>query len=176
MSLLIVAGLRIGEARRLSPDDIDWTEGVLTIRGTKFGKSRLVPLHTSSVMALAEYGRHRDQCLAGRPARTFFISDRGTPLNSSVIYHTFHRLSRQTGLRAPGASHGPRLHDCRHRFALKTLAAWYRNDEDVEQRLPVLSTYLGHVSVNDTYWYLTACPELMGEATRRLERRWKEVR
>ncbi|MBI4266237.1 MAG: tyrosine-type recombinase/integrase [Acidobacteria bacterium] len=175
LSLLIVAGLRISEARRLCPDDIDWTEGVLTIRGTKFGKSRLVPLHTSSVTALADYGRHRDQFLAGRTATRFFISDRGTPLNSTVINQTFCRVSRQAGLRAPGAGHGPRLHDCRHRFALKTLAAWYRNDEDVEQHLPILSTYLGHVSVSDTYWYLTACPELLGEVTRRLERRWKEV-
>jgi integrase/recombinase XerD len=175
LSLLIVAGLRISEARRLSAHDIDWTDGVLTIRGTKFGKSRLVPLHPSSLAALADYAQRRDRLLAGRMASSFFISDRGKPLNPSVIYRTFYRVSRQAGLRAPGASHGPRLHDFRHRCALRTLVEWYRAGEDVERRLPVLSTYLGHVSVSDTYWYLTACPELLGQATMRLERRWQEV-
>jgi integrase/recombinase XerD len=175
LSLLIVTGLRISEARHLSPDDIDWTEGVLTIRGTKFGKSRLVPLHPSSLAALADYARRRAQLLDGRTAAGFFISDRGKPLHPSVIYQTFYRLSRQTGLRSPGVSHGPRLHDFRHRFALRTLVQWYRAGEDVERRLPLLSTYLGHVRVSDTYWYVTACPELLGQATARLERRWQEA-
>ncbi len=175
LSLLIVAGLRISEARRLSSDDIDWAEGVLTIRGTKFGKSRLVPLHASSLAALADYARRRDQLLKGQAASSFFISDRGNPLHPNVIYQTFYRLSRQVGLRTPGASHGPRLHDFRHRFALRTLVEWYRAGQDVERHLPLLSTYLGHVSVSDTYWYLTACPELLGQATRRLEQRWEEA-
>jgi integrase len=122
LSLLIVTGLRISEARHLSPDDIDWTEGVLTIRRTKFGKSRLVPLHPSGLAALADYARRRDQLLDGRTATCFFISDRGKPLHPNVIYQTFYRLSWQTGLRSPGASDGPRLHDFRHRFALRTLA------------------------------------------------------
>lgn len=175
LSLLIVTGLRISEARHLSPDDIDWTEGVLTIRGTKFGKSRLVPLHPSSLAALADYARRRDQLLDGRSAICFFISDRGKPLHPNVIYQTFYRVSREAGLRSPGASHGPRLHDFRHRFALRTLVQWYRAGLDVERRLPLLSTYLGHVRVSDTYWYLTACPELLGHATARLERRWQEA-
>jgi len=175
LSLLIVTGLRISETRRLSPDDIDWAEGILTIRGTKFGKSRLVPLHPSSLAALAEYARRRDRLLDGRTVSGFFISDRGKPLDPSMVYQTFYRLSRQAGLRAPGASRGPRLHDFRHRFALKTLVQWYRSGADVERRLPLLSTYLGHVRVSDTYWYLTACPELLGQATTRLERRWQEA-
>lgn len=172
LGLLVVSGLRISEARRLGSDDIDWTEGVLTIRGTKFGKSRLVPLHASSLAALAAYARRREPLLAGRPARCFFISDRGKPLYPTVVYQTFYRLSRQVGLRGPHASHGPRLHDFRHRFAVQTLVQWYRSGQDVERRLPVLSTYLGHVRISDTYWYLTACPELMGLATARLEQRW----
>jgi integrase len=135
-----------------------------------------VPLHASSVAALAEYARRREQLLQGRTASTFFISDRGKPLHPHVIYQTFYRLSRQVGLRAPGASRGPRLHDFRHRLALTTVMAWYRADQDVERQLPVLSTYLGHVSVSDTYWYLTACPELLCHVTRRLERRWGETR
>ncbi len=91
-----------------------------------------------------------------------------------MVYQTFYRLSRQIGLRGPHAHHGPRLHDFRHRFAMHTLVQWSRSGQDVERRLPVLSTYLGHVRVSDTYWYLTACPELMGLATTRLERRWEE--
>lgn len=135
---------------------------------------QIVPLHPSSLAALADYARRRDRLLAGRPARCFFISDRGKPLDPMVIYQTFYRLSRQIGLRGPDASRGPRLHDFRHRFAVQTLVQWYRSGQEVERRLPLLSTYLGHVRVSDTYWYLTACPELMGLATTRLERRWEE--
>jgi hypothetical protein len=89
------------------------------------------------------------------------------------MYLTFYRLSRQIGLRGPSASHGPRLHDMRHRFALKTLLRWYRSGREIEPRLPTLSTYLGHVNVANTYWYLSACPELMGAAVKRLERHWE---
>jgi integrase len=89
------------------------------------------------------------------------------------VHRTFYKLSRQIGLRGPQASHGPRLHDFRHRFAVETLLEWYRSGNDVERRLPVLSTYLGHVDVRDTYWYLTVCPELMGLAVKRLERHWE---
>jgi len=174
LGLLAVTGLRISEALRLQPADVDWAEGVLTIHGTKFGKSRLVPLHASSLTVLAEYARRRDRFRAGRPIPRFFISDRGRPLEVSAVRRTFHELSRQTGLRGPQASHGPRLHDFRHRFAVQTLMQWYRSGQDVERRLPVLSTYLGHGHVRDTYWYLTACPELMGLATTRLEQRWEE--
>jgi integrase/recombinase XerD len=174
LGLLAVTGLRISEALRLQPADVDWAEEALTIHGTKFGKSRLVPLHASSLTVLAEYARRRDRFLAGRPTPRFFISARGRPLEVSAVRRTFYELSRQTGLRGPQASHGPRLHDFRHRFAVQTLMQWYRSGQDVERRLPVLSTYLGHGHVRDTYWYLTACPELMGLATTRLERRWEE--
>jgi integrase/recombinase XerD len=173
LGLLSVTGLRISEARNLQSEDVDLEEGVLTIRGTKFGKSRLVPIHTSTRKVLSAYASRRDVFLAGRPASHFFVSKRGTRLDGARIRHTFYDLSRQTGLRDASASHGPRLHDFRHRFAVQTLVQWYRSGQDVERRLPILSTYLGHVHVADTYWYLTACPELMGLAVKRLEKRWE---
>lgn len=174
LGLLSVTGMRIGEAIRLQLDDVNLQECLLTIRGTKFGKSRLIPIHRSTQEVLEQYRLRREACLEGRRAATFFITPRGNPLDTGDIHRTFYRLSRQIGLRAEGASHGPRLHDFRHRFAVQTLLRWYRSGEDIERRLPVLSTYLGHVHVADTYWYLSACPELMGLAVARLEQCWEE--
>jgi integrase/recombinase XerD len=173
LGLLVVSGMRIGEAIRLKLEDVDLSEGVLTIRGTKFGKSRLIPLHVSTQQILADYKVRRDDFLAGHPALYFFVNQRGNHLDIGDVHRTFYKLSRQVGLRGPDSSKGPRLHDFRHRFAVQTLLQWYRAGEDVECRLPILSTYLGHVHVSDTYWYLTACPELMGLAVKRLERRWE---
>ena len=164
----------MGEAIRLKAEDVALPDGVLTIRGTKFGKSRLVPIHPSTQAVLEQYRVRREHFLAGHVASTFFITGRGNHLDIGDIHRTFYRLSRQIGLRGEVASHGPRLHDFRHRFAVQTLLRWYRSGEDVERRLPVLSTYLGHVHVADTYWYLSACPELMGLAVARLEQRWEE--
>jgi len=175
LGLLSVAGLRVGEAIRLMDADVDLQEGLLTIRGTKFGKSRLVPIHSSTLEVLQQYRAHREPFLAGHAASAFFITGRGHHLDIGDVHRTFYRLSRQVGLRGATASHGPRLHDFRHRFAVQTLLRWYRSGEDVERRLPVLSTYLGHAHVADTYWYLSACPELMGLAVGRLERRWGEL-
>jgi integrase len=104
----------------------------------------------------------------------FFVNSHGNHLDKGEIHRTFYRLSRHVGLRGANASRGPRLHDLRHRFAIETLLHWYRTGGDVERRLPVLSTYLGHVHIADTYWYLSACPELMGLAVGRLEQRWEE--
>ena len=173
LGLLAVTGLRLGEARNLQLPDVDLAAGLLTIRGAKFGKSRLVPIHPSTQHVLAAYAARRDRMLASRPAPAFFVSTRGTRLDAGTVHRTFYALSRQTGLRGPTASHGPRLHDFRHRFAVQTLVQWYRAGQDVERRLPLLSTYLGHVHVADTYWYLTACPELMGAAVQLLEARWE---
>lgn len=174
LGLLSVAGLRIGEAIRLKFEDVDLQQALLTIRGTKFGKSRIVPIHPSTREVLAQYVTRRDQFLAGRTGPTLFVTKRGTPLDMGDVRRTFYQLSRRIGLRGATASHGPRLHDFRHRFAVQTLLRWYRSGEDVERRLPVLSTYLGHVHVADTYWYLSACPELMGLAVTRLEQRWEQ--
>lgn len=171
--LLAVTGLRISEALALARQDVDLHQGLLTIRHSKFGKSRLVPLHRSTQRVLVEYAERRDRMLGSNAIASFLVSDRRRPLESSTVRRTFYQLSRQTGLRGPADHHGPRLHDFRHRFAIHTLVNWYRSGQDVERRLPILSTYLGHAHVSDTYWYLSACPELMGLAKQRMERRWE---
>ena len=170
--LLSVTGLRISEALHLRVADVDLVDGILTIRGAKLGKDRLVPIHPSTCEVLAEYMRQREQMLGSRRAEHLFVSHRGNRLDGGHVHRTFYALSRRTGLRAPGANHGPRLHDLRHRFAMQTLLRWYSSGDDVARRLLVLSTYLGHVHVKDTYWYLNAWPELMAQAMVRLERRW----
>jgi integrase/recombinase XerD len=173
--LLSVSGLRLGEARDLELQDLDLRAGVLTIRGTKFGKSRLVPLHGSTCRVLADYLARRKRHWASRPVSSYvFVSNLGNRLDGGEIHRTFYSVSRQVGQRGPTDSHGPRLHDFRHRFAVMTLLRWYRAGEDAERRLPTLSTYLGHVHVSDTFWYLTAWPELMHEAMAHLERCWED--
>jgi len=173
--LLSVSGLRLGEARNLELDDVDLTAAVLTIRGAKFGKTRLVPLHASTCTVLADYLRRRQRHWGLRPVSSYvFVSSWGHRLDSGDIHRTFYALSRQVGLRDPSDHHGPRLHDLRHRFATQTLVHWYRSHQDPERRLPVLSAYLGHVHVADTQWYLSGSPELMRAAMRRLEHRWEE--
>lgn len=174
LGLLSVAGLRISEALDLKLDDVDLGEGVLTIRAAKFGRSRLVPLHPSTRAALADYLRRRRQFLGPRRSDYVFVSNRGTRLDGGRVHKVFYALSRQVGLRAPGARKGPRLHDFRHRFAVQVLIRWYESGEDPARRLPELSTYLGHVYVEGTYWYLSNSPELMAQAMARLERRWGE--
>ena len=156
---------------------VQFTEGYfgqqcLTIQTGKFGKSRLVPIHASTQKVLQDYLQRRDRTFQRRLSY-FLVSQRGNRLDSGQVRRTFYALSRKIGLRGPTASHGPRLHDFRHRLAVQTLVQWYRSGQDVERRLPILSTYLGHVHVSDTYWYLTACPELMGLAVKRLEKRWE---
>jgi integrase/recombinase XerD len=138
-----------------------------------FGKSRLVPLHASTCRVLTDYAKRRDRRFGAQPEAHFFVNKNGNRLDKGEVYRTFHALSRQIGLRAAGVSRGPRLHDSRHRFAVETLLRWYRNGEDPKRRLPVLSTYLGHAHVSDTYWYLTGTPELLGAVGKRLEKRWE---
>lgn len=177
LGLLMVTGLRIGEALRLQSTDVDWQSGLLQIRDTKFGKSRLVPLHNSTLRQLKRYVRLRDAFLArtNRPAGpAFFVTNRGTPVSDTNMRSTFRNLLRNAGLLETGQP-VPRLHDLRHRFAVETLRRWYLSGQDVEQRLPSLSTYLGHVNVEATYWYLSCTPELRAAAVARVESRWKGV-
>jgi integrase len=171
--LLAVTGLRIGEALALKRQDVDLEQGVLTIRGTKFGKMRLVPLDPTTCEVLSRYARKRDAHINPPRSAYFFVAERGGRLLHQYVWPVFIRLSRQIGLRAASARRGPRLHDFRHRFAVQTLVNWYRSGKPVEQLLPTLSTYLGHVCVRDTYWYLSACPELMGHAVKRFEQVWR---
>lgn len=170
--LLTASGLRLSEALKLDDPDVALDTSLLTIRRTKFGKSRIVPVHASTTAALSRYAEARDYLLPRRQTPAFFVSERGTRLTDCNTRHTFARVSRQIGLRAPTPGHrhgrGPRLHDMRHRFAAATLVAWYRAGRDVERDLPTLATYLGHVHVNDTYWYLEAVPELLALAAARL--------
>lgn len=172
--LLSVCGLRLGEARNLKLEDVDLKAGVLTIRGAKFGRDRLVRLHATTSRVLADYIARRRGHWAGRPVSSYlFVSSWGNRLDSGGIHRAFYAASRQTGLRRPSDSHGPRLHDLRHLFASKVLWRWHRAGEDPQRRLPVLSAFLGHVHWSDTFWYLSAMPELMREAMSRLERHWK---
>ena len=170
--LLAVSGLRLGEALALRSEDVDLKEGVLTIRATKFGKTRLVPIHPSSLRVLVHYADRRDRLLCPPRSPYFLVAERGGKLLPQYVYRVFLRLSRQIGLRDPQAPVGPRLHDFRHRFAVETLVRWYRHGRNVDLLLPVLSTYMGHSCVRDTYWYLSACPELMGHAVQKLEDSW----
>ena len=173
--LLSVSGLRLGEARNLELRDVDLNAAVLTIRGTKFGKDRLVPLHASTCEVLRDYITKRNHYWAKRVASSYlFVSSWGNCLDGGEIRRTFYALSRQIGLRGPADRHGPRLHDMRHRFATNTLVRWYRSNQDPERLLPILSAYLGHVHVENTQWYLNGSPELMREAMRRLERCWED--
>jgi integrase len=172
--LLSVSGIRLGEARNLELPDVDLNTGVLTIRGAKFGKDRLVPLHRSTCIVLGNYIAKRRHHWAGRVVSSYlFVSSWGHRLDSGDVHRTFYALSRRIGLRGP-SGRGPRIHDLRHRFAAMTLLHWYRSGKDVERQLPFLSAYLGHTHVSDTFWYLSAWPELMQEAMSRLERCWED--
>ena len=174
LGLLSVTGLRLGEALNLQLPDVDLDSAVLTIRGAKCGKDRLVPLHASTCQVLRRYLAERGRRWADRPVSSnVFVSNRGNRLDGAEVHRTFYALSRQIGLRGLSDSHGPRLHDMRHRFATNTLVRWYQRDQDPERLLPVLSAYLGHVHVADTQWYLNGSPELMREAMRRLEHCWE---
>jgi integrase len=168
--LLAATGLRLNEALALDQADVDDDLGILYIRRGKFRKSRYVPIHSTTVAALKKYAAVRDRLFPARLTPAFFISERGRRVSGGAAEYTFAKVSQQLGLRVPTRYHGrgPRLHDLRHRFAACTLIQWYRAGLDAERELPKLSTYLGHVHVNDTYWYLEAVPELLQLVTDRL--------
>ena len=168
--LVAVTGMRIGEAIRLDRNDLDLEAGVLTVWLSKFGKSRELPLHDSTLDALRTYLRRRDRLYPRPAAPSLFISTAGTRLLYCNVQWTFARLVRQAGLKPHSANSSPRLHDLRHTFAVRALIDAYRSDMNVAARLPLLSAYLGHVHPGHTYWYLSAAPELLALAGQRLER------
>ncbi|MHB1514087.1 MAG: tyrosine-type recombinase/integrase [Acidithiobacillus sp.] len=174
--LYVATGLRATEALHLDRDDVDLVCGVLTIRDSKFGKARYVPLHPSTQRALQRYARLRDRLCRSPDSPRFFLSDRGHGVTYDMLRWTFVKVSHQSGLRGPGDSHGPRLHGFRHRLAIHTLLRWYRHGVDVERHLPALSTYLGHAHITDTQWYLTATPQLLRYALNRVERSERRAR
>lgn len=168
IGLLAATGMRVGEAIRLDRDDIDWAEGVLTIRESKFGKTRIVPVLDSTLTALKQYARTRDRLCPHTATASFFVSMTGTRLIYRIVQQNFRRLCDRAGVGAR-AQHPPRIHDLRHTFAVRTLLGWYRAEQDVEAQLATLSTYLGHRDPRSTYWYLSAAPELLALAAERLE-------
>jgi integrase len=174
IGLLVVTGLRVGEGIRLDRDDIDFGHGLLTVRDGKFGKSREVPLHPTTLQALRSYLRERDRLHPAPGTPALFISTVGTRLIYCNVNWTFLELVRRTSLKPRSASCRPRLHDFRHAFAVRTVLDGYQSGGDVQARLPLLSTYLGHVHPGSTYWYLSAAPELLALAGGRLERHLEE--
>jgi integrase/recombinase XerD len=168
--LLAATGMRLGEAVGLERDDVVLGTGVITIREAKFDRSRLVPLHPTVTEALSRYAARRDR-LCPRPRSTaFFVSGAGTRLNRSGVDKTLREITTSIGIRT--ATVRPHAHDLRHSFAVATLIRWLRAGVNVDEHMAVLSIYLGHVSPADTYWYLSASPELMALAAQRLDARF----
>jgi integrase len=175
LGLLAVTGMRIGEAIALDRDDVDLASGILTIRAAKFGRTRQIPLHPTTVRALAAYAQRRDELCPRCPSTAFLVSTKGTRLFYSTFHLVFSHLVTQAGLAPRSASCRPRPHDLRHSFTVHTLLRWYRDGLDVASRLPLLSAYLGHAHPGATYWYLTGAPELLALAADRLETAWGEL-
>jgi len=168
--LLGASGMRIGEAIGLLRDDVDLEAGVITIRETKFDRSRLVPLHPSVTEALSRYVAERDRLCPRPRSRAFFLSGAGTTLDRNGVGRVFRKITIAMHVRT--AAVHPRVHDLRHSFAVETLIRWQRSGADIDQHIAALSTYLGHISPADTYWYLSASPELMALAAERLQMRF----
>jgi integrase len=169
IGLLATCGLRVSEAIALNSTDLDPDEGLLVIRETKFAKSRLVPLHSTTQARLAAYITLRDQTRAHPLCPALLISGTGTRLHHSNVSLTFAGLAQRVGITRRSAVCRPRLHDLRHSYAVATVLDWYRTGADVLAMMPRLATYLGHTDPKHTFWYLTAAPELMALAGQRLD-------
>jgi integrase len=167
--LLVCTGLRISEALRLSRDDVDLQAAVITVKAGKFRKSRLVPLHLSTAEALDHYSACRDRCYPLASSKAFFLTEHGQALNYSQALRTFTSLRAGLGWTGEGERRPPRIHDLRHTFAVRRLLHWYEAGLDVDRKMAALATYLGHVCVTDTYWYLSAVPELLAVTAARFE-------
>jgi integrase len=174
LGLMACTGLRISEALGLQEADVDLKTGVLTIRQSKFGKSRLVPLHPSAVEALARYRTQRTRHVRTTPETPFFVTTRGQllgqPVSDRQAHRIFEQLRKQLGWVGRGSHGAPRVHGLRHTFAVRRLVLWHEQGTDIGQHMLALSTYLGHAKVSNTYWYLTGVPELMGLVGQRFER------
>lgn len=168
--LLAVSGMRIGEAVALGRDDVDLEAGLITIRKAKLDRARLVPLHPTATEALRRYASERDRLCPTPRSRAFFLSSAGTPVHANGLRQTFREITTRIGVRTEAVH--PRIHDLRHRFAVQTLIDWQRSGIKIDEHIVTLSTYLGHVSPADTYWYLSASPELMALTAERLHDRF----
>jgi integrase/recombinase XerD len=174
IGLLAVTGMRIGEAIRLDHGDLDLAGGVLTVRQSKFGKSRLLPLHPTTAGALHGYLRLRDHLHPHPNTAAVLVSLAGTRLDYRNVHATWKLLAARAGLQARSPSCRPRIHDLRHSFAVASLLDAYAAGQDAQARLAPLATYLGHVDPAATYWYLSAAPELLALAGQRLEHHLRE--
>ena len=168
IGLMAVTGMRGGEVVALDDDDFDPGRGLLLVRHAKLGRHRLLPLHATTITALAAYRQLRDLRFPAPRSQALLVSSAGTRLLYYNVGQTFARLARQAGLAARSGDCRPRPHDLRHSFAVGTLLDWCRDDADIAARMPLLSAYLGHAAPAHTYWYLQASPELLAEAARRL--------
>jgi integrase len=172
--LLAVSGMRIGEAIGLNRDDVDVQAGVLTIRQAKYDRIRLVPMHATTTAALHTYATERDRLCPAPHSVAFFVSSTGTRLDRSAVAKTLRRITAAIGVRTDTVH--PTAHQLRHSFAVQTLIEWQRSGASIDERIAALSTYLGHVSPADTYWYLSAAPELMALAADKLDTRFGSTR
>lgn len=172
--LMASTGLRVSEAIHLRNDDVDLKHGMLTIRQTKFAKSRQLPLHPSTVTALSHYRRQRARHVPETAGSPFLIGSRGQrlgqPLGERQVHRVFNALRDSLGWVNRGAHAAPRLHDLRHTFAVRRMLLWHADGTDIDQMMLALSTYMGHAEIFYTYWYLTAVPELMALAGGKFER------
>jgi integrase len=169
--LIAATGLRLSEALRLECADVDLDAGVLTVRQTKFAKSRLVPLHSTTVRALKQYLALRQRHVPVVKDGPFLVhSAKGTAPHKRTVHWVFDRLRNQLGWTARGGHAAPPIHDLRHTFICRRVRLWHGHGADIDNAMVALSTYVGHAKVSDTYWYLTAAPDLMSVAGRRFER------
>ena len=167
--LIAATGLRLSEALKLQFADLDFARGVVTVRQTKFAKSRLVPLHPSVTAALSRYATFRQAAIPANPNSHFFVGSIGNPLAKTTVHWTFQRLRKQLGWKARGSHTFPRIHDLRHTFICKRVQLWHDRGVDIDHAMLALATYVGHAKVSDTYWYLTGVPDLMAVASRNFE-------
>ena len=168
--LIAAAGLRLSEALNLTINDVDLVAGAVTIRQTKFRKSRCLPLHSSVVQALDFYVRSRNRCHATEPGAPFFVSQAGATLAKRTVENVFLRLQTHLDWQARGDYPVPRIHDLRHTFAVRRLQRWREEAQSIDHGMFWLCTYLGHAKISDTYWYLSGVPELMDSIGARFER------
>jgi integrase len=168
IGLLAVSGIRIGEAIRLDDSDIDNSRSLLVVRNSKLEKAREVPVHSSTLAALAAYKTERDRHFPQQSPQSFFVSTLGTRLHPCTVRHTYWHLIVRAGLHGRGQRSRPRIHDIRHTFAVKTLASWYQHGVDVDASMPLLSRVLGHANPASTYWYLSGAPELFTNVASRI--------
>jgi integrase len=170
LGLIAATGLRLSEALHLRDIDVDLRTGNLTVRQTKFNKSRCLSIHPSVVQVLGDYRRRRDRVIGLRTDLAFFVSPQGRPLPSPTVHGVFAGLRERLGLKPRGEHGHVRIHDLRHTMAVRRVQRWHQDGVTMDHGMFWLCTYLGHAKISDTYWYLTGVPELMALVGAKFER------